>query len=225
MKPTRNRVYCNAIHRTKMLFESQEKADNFIRFNAGEIGEDDENEYVPIRSYYCPSCGGWHVTHHSETRKQQRIDNIQEAAYQLEKFIESLKQTYTNQEWKKWESQMETANEAVTLLEDQPSYHNFLLKVKRQLKHYKSMIVSAKLKEEKKLCKETHQMATKRHLVNCINSLMDGNRQSAIVSLTAADNRMKNMPISCEKIELMKLFMQIIQNSTLFEPKTVEQII
>lgn len=43
-----------------MLFESQSKADNFIKFNSAEILED--NKKAPIRSYYCVMCNGWHVT-------------------------------------------------------------------------------------------------------------------------------------------------------------------
>ena len=43
-----------------MVFESQAKADNFIRYNKEEIEE--ENGRAPVRSYYCKLCGGWHVT-------------------------------------------------------------------------------------------------------------------------------------------------------------------
>lgn len=60
MKPTKNRVFCMASKKTKMVFESKEKADNFLRFNYSEILE--ENETAPIRSYYCDSCGAYHIT-------------------------------------------------------------------------------------------------------------------------------------------------------------------
>lgn len=50
MKPTKNRTFCASINRVKMLFETKEKADNFINFNAVEIAEN--NSYAPIRSYY-----------------------------------------------------------------------------------------------------------------------------------------------------------------------------
>ncbi len=43
-----------------MLFESQKKADNFIKFNREAMEE--EGKKVPVRSYYCEACGGWHVT-------------------------------------------------------------------------------------------------------------------------------------------------------------------
>lgn len=37
MKPTNNRVYCIGCKHPKMLFESQTKADNFIKFNRDAI--------------------------------------------------------------------------------------------------------------------------------------------------------------------------------------------
>ena len=55
-----NRVYCACCHKSKTLFKSQKQADNFIQFNKETIAA--QNGYAPIRSYYCPICGGWHVT-------------------------------------------------------------------------------------------------------------------------------------------------------------------
>ncbi len=61
MKPTKNRYFCMACSRPKMLFASKSKADNFMRFNSEAIYE--ETGIAPVRSYYCPMCLGWHVTH------------------------------------------------------------------------------------------------------------------------------------------------------------------
>lgn len=60
MKPTKNKVFCRDCNRTKMLFPSEEKALNFIKFNSEEIAE--ESEKVPVRAYFCDFCNGWHVT-------------------------------------------------------------------------------------------------------------------------------------------------------------------
>lgn len=60
MKPTKNRIYCGEFGRVKMLFDTESKADNFIRFNSKDII--DKNGKTPVRSYYCKVCGGWHVT-------------------------------------------------------------------------------------------------------------------------------------------------------------------
>jgi len=47
-----------------MLFETEKKANNFIKFNSEEIEE--ESGFKPERSYFCIACNGWHVTHHKE---------------------------------------------------------------------------------------------------------------------------------------------------------------
>lgn len=60
MKPTKNSIYCPECHRTKMLFESEAKAKNFMRFNSEKIEE--LNGKAPVRAYFCDACGGWHLT-------------------------------------------------------------------------------------------------------------------------------------------------------------------
>lgn len=60
MKPTRNKIHCPECGRTKMLFESEEKAINFMRFNNEQIKE--ETGKAPVRAYYCNACGGYHLT-------------------------------------------------------------------------------------------------------------------------------------------------------------------
>jgi ssDNA-binding Zn-finger/Zn-ribbon topoisomerase 1 len=58
MKPTRNRYLCPDCGRVKMLFESREKAQRFIDWNAPDICHGDH-----LRPYYCPACCGWHISH------------------------------------------------------------------------------------------------------------------------------------------------------------------
>lgn len=60
MKPKNNRIFCISCHHSKMLFATQAKADNFIKFNSEDIAA--HSSKVPSRSYYCSFCCGWHVT-------------------------------------------------------------------------------------------------------------------------------------------------------------------
>lgn len=60
MKPVKNKVFCRNCNRSKMLFETEKKANNFIKFNQDEIKT--SSGYAPQRSYYCVFCGGWHTT-------------------------------------------------------------------------------------------------------------------------------------------------------------------
>lgn len=72
MKPTRSRIFCISCRRPKILFESKDKADNFIRFNSDEIVA--ETGKAPVRSYYCALCCGWHVTSNPSTERGGILD-------------------------------------------------------------------------------------------------------------------------------------------------------
>lgn len=83
MKPTNNRIYCIGCKHPKMLFVSQTKADNFIKFNRDEIAS--SSEKVPIRSYYCSFCCGWHVT--SVEAEDKAIANDKRDEYTWQQII------------------------------------------------------------------------------------------------------------------------------------------
>lgn len=74
MKPKR-RIYCRECGRSKLVFETEKKALNFIKFNADEILNDTGR--APTRAYYCECCGGYHVT--SCNRKRSIYDRTNEA--------------------------------------------------------------------------------------------------------------------------------------------------
>ena len=64
MKPTKNRFFCKDCRKIKMLFDTEKKAENFIKFNSEEI--EAETGFKPERSYFCIACNGWHLTHKKE---------------------------------------------------------------------------------------------------------------------------------------------------------------
>ena len=72
MKPTKNVVFCIGCQRPKMLFESQSKADNFMKYNSDAILE--ENGKAPVRSYYCEFCCGYHVTSDPSPTHGQKLN-------------------------------------------------------------------------------------------------------------------------------------------------------
>ncbi len=96
MKPTKNKVFCKDCERTKMLFETEKNAANFIKFNNEEI--EAESGYSPQRSYYCLFCGGWHIT-----SRQEQI-----GLSQKEQMFERYKQEKEKKKEKKIVNQFET---------------------------------------------------------------------------------------------------------------------
>lgn len=49
-------------YKSKFVFESESKANNFMRYNQDDIREGNSEGKFPVRSYYCKYCCGWHVT-------------------------------------------------------------------------------------------------------------------------------------------------------------------
>lgn len=68
----RNKIFCYGCRKHKMFFETQAKADNFIRYNSENILE--EKGKAPVRSYYCEMCGGYHVTSNPSEEVGERLN-------------------------------------------------------------------------------------------------------------------------------------------------------
>ncbi len=103
MKPTKNKIYCRDCGRTKMLFESEKKAQNFIKFNKDEIEE--ESGYSPQRIYFCLFCNGWHTTSiknslgiSNKEKMLQQIKFEETERREKQKIINSQKQNEINEE-------------------------------------------------------------------------------------------------------------------------------
>lgn len=60
MTKIKKRIFCRDCGREKHVFESEKKALKFIEWNGQEIEE--QGGKRPIRSYFCQTCGGYHVT-------------------------------------------------------------------------------------------------------------------------------------------------------------------
>lgn len=97
MRP-KNRMYCRASNRQKLLFETEKKAENFIRFNKDEILS--EGGYRPQRAYFCSFCGGWHVTSIEEeipkTKREEMLESVLELK-KKEKFLKEVNKAKKNE--------------------------------------------------------------------------------------------------------------------------------
>ncbi len=76
MKPTKSRTFCRDSGKAKILFETEKKALNFIKFNAEEIAS--ESGYSPVRAYFCIYCGGYHVTSKKDAPDLSRSEQVLE---------------------------------------------------------------------------------------------------------------------------------------------------
>jgi len=79
MAKPKHLIYCPKCGRSKMLFETQKKADLFIKFNSDDVEQESKSHKKPVRSYYCDVCCGWHVTSIPKWRGEkdaEMTDNI-----------------------------------------------------------------------------------------------------------------------------------------------------
>lgn len=174
MKPTRNNVFCKESMRTKILFENQKKADNFIKFNAEDIAQ--ESGYKPIRSYYCEFCAGWHVTSKKEnshiiSRTEKVLDYYhldnerRKIVNQRNKEVRALNAPEEKRHFEIIQNQIDAINEFLTKGSDDHDdeyYFDCLnmayssLKIVRQFagKDKKKNIIEEKLNKLRKLLKQ-----------------------------------------------------------------------
>lgn len=87
MKP-KNRIWCPDCNRPKMLFESERKANDFIKWNGDDLPKDGDK----LRAYYCPSCCGWHLSHRAH---KSEYDN------RTDRLIGAYRNTFKNREEKR----------------------------------------------------------------------------------------------------------------------------
>lgn len=85
MSKPKNRIMCPDCGRQKMLFESETKANNFIKWNKDEIPYGDK-----LRAYFCSACCGWHISHQKFHKDMEGHTNKLIEAYhqQLKKHSE-----------------------------------------------------------------------------------------------------------------------------------------
>lgn len=78
----------------KMLFETEAKANTFIKFNGSEINSHGN----PLRPYFCPACGGWHISSHKynskyENRTDKLIDDYKRSMKNAELKLPSVRES------------------------------------------------------------------------------------------------------------------------------------
>lgn len=132
MKPTKNRFFCKDCGRIKMLFDSEKKADTFIKFNSNEI--ENEMGYKPERCYFCEYCGGWHITSQKEysnikSRTERMLDLYEQEKEKkiLEKEKRALLQTEKQEKLKKKYELIENYISILECTEKNTSYYKEIL--------------------------------------------------------------------------------------------------
>ena len=106
MKRAKNKVYCVSCKREKLLFETQEAADRYIKFFREE--KEGMNAKMASRSYYCVFCGGYHLTSITDKSKTRwfenknswmirKVDDIIKSKEDITPVVENVKNIISNE--------------------------------------------------------------------------------------------------------------------------------
>lgn len=87
MKPRKNHIMCPDCGKQKMLFETERKAQDFLRWNSDEIPGGES-----LRPYYCKACCGWHLTH---VRHRAKYDS------RMDERISAYRESESGQKWQR----------------------------------------------------------------------------------------------------------------------------
>ncbi len=139
MKPTKNNFFCLDSNKTKMRFETEKKALNFIKFNSHEIEK--ETGKAPTRCYFCIACNSYHVT-------SNKIDY--KIKSKTEHILEQYNKDINKKTYKEIQKQQQLEQEQQQLKELLLEIHQDIKKL-RHLKTYPEVILDAIAKIEAKI--------------------------------------------------------------------------
>lgn len=106
---------CPDCGRPKMLFETERKANDFIRWNGDEI----DTHGGQLRAYYCPSCCGWHISHYRYHESYgHRTENLIGAYERTKKSMDKIDRLIHHDTVKKAHRNIE--QEAADIYRDMP---------------------------------------------------------------------------------------------------------
>ena len=127
-KPKNCRVMCPDIGRPKMLFDTEAKALNFIKFNGEEITDDTSK----LRVYWCDACCGYHISSHKpkkwddgrrteklikaykkDIKKTDKISKVDGTIEAIEYYSQIPKEVTNNKELKTWFKSLNIENPRV----------------------------------------------------------------------------------------------------------------
>jgi len=130
MSKPQNRIMCPDCGKQKMLFESEAKANNFIKWNKDEIENGDK-----LRAYYCPACCGWHISHQKFHKDMEgRTDKLIEAYNNQKKTHNEYDYQLIDKLYNKLKELNLKSRKQVNSLLNQKEYSNYSQFVKQEAK-------------------------------------------------------------------------------------------
>ena len=141
-----SKVFCEKKGKCRSAFKTREKADFFIK-NFDQYMEGIETEFKPVRSFYCISCGMWHITHIPLMPESEWTEERDRKIQQLEVLTQRLKAEFRQSNWQAWKPIVEEGMELLAFFRTKPGFEKLVESTEKQIEHCSAIIRTSEAKE------------------------------------------------------------------------------
>ena len=145
MSSIKSKVFCDKKGKYRTAFRTKEKAEKYI---------ENYEDYVtcsielrPIRSFYCPSCNMWHITHFPLTAISERTVDRDRKIQELQLLVDRLRTEFRKADWRLWKQTIQEGIESLAVFKEMPGFEKLVSCMDVPLKHYASVIEVCEAKE------------------------------------------------------------------------------
>lgn len=151
-----SKMFCEKKGRYRMAFKTRERAKFFID-NYDEIMEG-EVELRPTRSFYCPSCDRWHITHFPLTPDKLRIEERDQKIHDLQTLVQRLRSEFRMSHWEAWKPIVAEAIETMDTFRLRPGFEKLAESTGASLDNYFKLIQTAQARADNSANEDFLQM-------------------------------------------------------------------
>lgn len=141
-----SKMFCEKKGRYRLAFKTRERAKFFID-NYDEIMEG-EVELRPCRSFYCPSCDRWHITHFPLAPDKLRIEERDQKIHDLQTLVQRLKSEFRMNHWEAWKPIVAESIETMDTFRLRPGFEKLAESTGASLDNYFKLIQTAQTKAD-----------------------------------------------------------------------------
>ena len=145
MSSIKSKVFCDKKGKYRIAFRTKDKADKFIENYDGHVTG--TIEYRPIRSFYCPCCNMWHITHFPLTAISEKTVDRDRKIQELQLLVDRLRTEFRKADWRLWKQTIAEGSESLAVFKGMPGFEKLVSCMEVPLKHYASVIEVCEAKE------------------------------------------------------------------------------
>lgn len=152
----KSKVFCEKKQSYRIAFKVRSQADYFISHYADYFSGNTELKLV--RSFYCPSCNRWHVTHFPLKPEMQRTEERDCRIQELQQLASRIRTEFRKTDWEAWKPAVEEGVQLLEMFREKPGFEKLMEETEPQIQHCAAIIRTTEAKETGSANDEFKQM-------------------------------------------------------------------